>query len=92
MKIQQRSATVEGVHLGMSKPRLATSVATRMLRWPALNLFKDATRLLCDILPWMGMAPNPRVRSMIAIRCALLQVQQNMMALLPANSLQTYAR
>jgi hypothetical protein len=29
---------------------------------------------------------------MIAILCALLQVQQNMMALLPANSLHTYAR
>jgi hypothetical protein len=63
-----------------------------MLRWPALNLLREATRLLCDILPWMGIAPKPRVRSIMAMRCALLHVQQNMMALLPANSLQTYAR
>jgi len=48
-----------------------------------LNLLSDATRLLCDILPWMGMAPKPRVRSMMAMRCALLHVQQKMMALLP---------
>jgi hypothetical protein len=48
--------------------------AKQHLRCPALNLLSDATRLLCDILPWIGMAPKPRVRNMMAMRWALLQL------------------
>lgn len=46
--------------MGMSSPRDATSVATRMLRSPDLNLLSAARRLGCDICPWMGTAPNPK--------------------------------
>ena len=46
----------------MSRPREATSVATRMLRSPVLNLLRAARRLGWDICPWIGTAPKPRLR------------------------------
>mmetsp|Transcript_970 Transcript_970/g.3065 ORF Transcript_970/g.3065 Transcript_970/m.3065 type:complete len:223 (-) Transcript_970:318-986(-) len=76
----------------MSRPRDATSVASRMVREPALNLFSAPRRLAWLICPCSGTAGKPRLRSMMARRCAALHVDTNTMAVLPANSFSTYVR
>eukprot|EP00962_Isochrysis_galbana_P061034 scaffold36187_cov135-Isochrysis_galbana.AAC.5 len=74
---------------GMSNPRAATSVAIRMLRSPALNLFSAASRLGCANCPCNGTAPKPSARSVRARRCAFAHVDTKTMAVLPASSLST---
>lgn len=71
---------------GMSRPRAATSVATRISRLPALNLFSAPRRL--DWLSWpcSGMAPRPRVRRRIARRCVSLTVLVKTTVDWPGNS------
>ena len=60
---------------GMSRPREATSVATRMLRSPLLNLLSAPRRLGWLMWPWMGTAPKPRLRSSSAMRRVDSQVR-----------------
>ena len=52
---------------GMSKPRLATSVATRSERDLLRNLLRAPNLLACPILPCRGMASRPRCRSSKAV-------------------------
>lgn len=59
----------EGRTAGISRPRLATSVAIKMLRCLDLNLLRAPSRLGCDICPCKQVASKPRLRSKRASRC-----------------------
>lgn len=61
--------TGEGRTAGISRPRLATSVAIKMLRCLDLNLLRAPNRFGCDICPCKQVASKPRLRSKRASRC-----------------------
>lgn len=57
-----------------------------------LNLFSAARRLGCDIWPWMGMAPKPRLRSINASLRVESHVRVKSIAVDPASSVQVQRR
>ena len=76
----------------MSRPRAATSVATRMFLLPERNLPRAPRRELWDNWPWSGMAPRPSERRRMARRWVSLTVRVKIMADWPENSLRRYTR
>ena len=77
---------------GTSRPRAATSVATRMSLLRDLNLFRAPRRADWLSWPWRGMAPRPRARSRMARRWVSLTVRVKIMADWPANSFIRWTR
>lgn len=71
---------------------LATSVEISIDLFLALNFVRAAILLFCDICPCKGTAVNPKLRNSNAVLTVLLQVAQNIMKLLPANSFKICTR
>mmetsp|Transcript_1556 Transcript_1556/g.3626 ORF Transcript_1556/g.3626 Transcript_1556/m.3626 type:complete len:218 (-) Transcript_1556:699-1352(-) len=70
----------------MSRPRAATSVATRIEQEPVLNCCSTQSRSPCCLSPWMARAGHPSWRMLLVRTSQLRFVSQKMMIFDPSLS------